>query len=600
MTMRSVVIRKLEFIQQAIGFARSVFVSFLGFVLLCSVPISVAQTVIQPENTVVITTKGSVVATSEMVVAAHPLAVDAGLKILERGGTAIDAMVAVQMVLNLVEPQSSGIGGGAFLLYHDAQTQSLISIDGREFAPQYADETMFLGDDGKPHRWFDMVPGGLSVGVPGTLALMDHAHARFGRLDWATLFEQAIALAINGFTVSPRLSKSLEGYGGKRVQKFTEAADYFFPNGHPLQSGNLLKNPQFAKTLKTIQRDRGESFYRGQIAREIVASVRESVVNAGVMSTADLAAYQTIERIPVCSQYRGHQICGMGPPSSGGMTVAQILGMLEFFNLGMLGPDHPLTWHLLVEAGKLAFADRNLFLADPDFTEVPIDALLARDYLRNRAASIDLNTAMAVPVEAGAPVETVSLSSDTRDRLPGTSHVSIVDRDGNAISLTTTIESGFGSGLFTSGFLLNNELTDFSFLPQKKGMPVANRVEPRKRPRSSMAPTIIYGPDGSLKYVLGSPGGSRIISYVAQTIVALIDFDMSPQEAVNQGRISSRNGSVDIEKETEMMAFASTLRSRGNSVKARDLNSGMHIIKVEPDQLVGGADPRREGVALGR
>ena len=598
--MKLVVIRTLGFIQQTIGLVGSVVVRSLALVLLCSVPMSVAQTDIQPEHTVAITPKGSVVATREMVVAAHPLAVDAGLKILERGGTAIDAMVAVQMVLNLVEPQSSGIGGGAFLLYHDAQTQSLISLDGREFAPQRADETLFLGDDGRPRRWFDVVPGGLSVGVPGTLALMDHAHARFGRLEWDTLFEQAIALATNGFTVSPRLSKSLEGYGGKRLQQFTEASAYFFPNGRPLQPGDLLKNPQFVETLKTIQLDRGESFYRGQIAGEIVASVRESIFNAGLMDKADLAAYQTIERTPVCSQYRGHQICGMGPPSSGGVTVAQILGILDFFNLEMLGPDHPMTWHLFIEAGKLAFADRNLFLADPDFSEVPIDALLAREYLRNRAASIDLNSAMAVPAKAGEPVERVSLSPDTTDELPGTSHVSIVDRDGNAVSLTTTIESGFGSGLFTSGFLLNNELTDFSFRPQKNGKSVANRVEPRKRPRSSMAPTIIYGPDGSLKYVLGSPGGSRIISYVAQTIVALIDFDMSPQEAVNQGRISSRNGSIDIEKETEMMAFVSALISRGNAVKVRDLNSGIHVITVEPDQLIGGADPRREGIARGR
>lgn len=598
--MRLVAIRARAFTQQTIGFVRSVVVRSLAFVLLCPVPISVAQNDIQPEQTVALTSKDSVVATHEMVVAAHPLAVDAGLNVLERGGTAIDAMVAVQMVLNLVEPQSSGIGGGAFLLYHDAQTQSLISLDGREFAPQRADETLFLDDDGKPRRWFDVVPGGLSVGVPGTLALMDDAHARFGRLEWDTLFEQAIALATNGFSVSPRLSKSLDGYGGKRLQQFTEASDYFFPHGRALQPGDLLKNPQFVETLKTIQRDRGESFYRGQIAGEIVASVKESVLNAGLMDRADLAAYQTIERTPVCSQYRGHQICGMGPPSSGGVTVAQILGILEFFNLEMLGPDHPMTWHLFVEAGKLAFADRNLFLADPDFTEAPIDALLASEYLRNRAALIDLNGAMAVPVKAGTPVETVSLSPDTTDGLPGTSHVSIVDRDGNAVSLTTTIESGFGSGLFTSGFLLNNELTDFSFRPQKNGKPVANRVEPRKRPRSSMAPTIIYGPDGSLKYVLGSPGGSRIISYVAQTIVALIDFDMSPQEAVNQGRISSRNGSIDIEKGTEMMAFGSALMSKGNAVKARDLNSGIHVIKVEPDQLTGGADPRREGIARGR
>ncbi|NCV52967.1 MAG: gamma-glutamyltransferase [Gammaproteobacteria bacterium] len=547
-----------------------------------------------------IAAKESVSATREMVVAAHPLAVEAGMEILTRGGTAIDAMVAVQMVLNLVEPQSSGVGGGAFLLYHDAKSQSLIALDGREFAPQGVSETMFLGDDGKPRRWFDMVPGGLSVGVPGTLALMDHAHARFGQLPWNTLFDRVIELSTNGFEVSPRLSKSLEGYGGKRLQRFPAASDYFFPNGQPLQSGELLKNPQFAHTLRTIQRDRSESFYRGQIAREIVDAVQGSPINPGVLELADLAAYRTIERNPVCSHYREHRVCGMGPPSSGGVTVAQILGILEFFNLKLLGPDHPLTWHLFVEASKLAFADRNLFLADSDFINVPVDALLAKEYLRDRATLIDLNSALEVPVAAGAPVETAGRVPDSRDGLPGTSHVSIFDRYGNAVSLTTTIESGFGSGLFTSGFLLNNELTDFSFIPQKNGQTVANRIEPRKRPRSSMAPTMIYGPDGALKYVLGSPGGSRIISYVAQTIISLIDFEMSPQDAVNQGRISSRNGSIDIEKETVMMAFESNLASRGNEVKARDLNSGIHVIKVLPSQLIGGADPRREGIALGR
>ena len=279
-------------------------------------------------------------------------------------------MVAVQMVLNLVEPQSSGIGGGAFLLYHDAPNQSLISLDGREFAPQRRTKPCFLATTVSPVVGLTWFPGAF-VGVPGTLALMDHAHARFGRLEWDTLFEQAIALSDKRIYRVSRLSKSLEGYGGKRLQKFTEASDYFYPNGHPLQPGDLLKNPQFAKTLKMIQRDRGESFYRGQIAHEIVASVRESVINAGIMGMADLAAYQTIQRNPVCSQYRGHRICGMGPPSSGGVTVAQILGILEFFNLDILGPDHPMTWHLFVEAGKLAFADRNLFWQTPTSLRLP-------------------------------------------------------------------------------------------------------------------------------------------------------------------------------------------------------------------------------------
>ena len=561
---------------------------------------SLAQNEIQPENTVEINSKTAVKTEREMVVAAHPLATKAGADILEDGGTAIDAMVAVQMVLNLVEPQSSGIGGGAFLLFHDAQSNTLISLDGREVAPVAADGSMFLNPDGEPHRWSEMVPGGLSVGIPGTLALMDDAHARYGKLPWETLFEHAIELSKNGFLVSPRLAKSLKGYGGERLQKFPAAADYFFQNGEPLTNGDVLKNPEFVETLSAIQRDRGETFYRGSIAEKIVSTVRDSPVNPGLVERVDFEAYRIIERPPICVQYRGHSVCGMGPPSSGGVTVAQILGILELFNLKMLGPNNPLTWHLFIEAGKLAFADRNLFLADPDFIDIPVDALLSKDYLRSRAHLIDLNLALEVPVPAGRPLEVVDLFPDIRDGLPGTSHVSIVDRYGNAVSLTTTIESGFGSGLLTSGFLLNNELTDFSFRPQKQGKQIANRVEPRKRPRSSMAPTIIYGPDGSVKYVLGSPGGSRIISYVAQTIIALIDFDMSPQDAVNQGRLSSRNGIIDIETSTDLARFQSVLMKKGNQVRVRDLNSGIHVIKVFSDQLVSGVDPRREGIAAGR
>ena len=569
-------------------------------IMLFFTTVSIARNEVQPENTVEVNPKAAIRTEREMVVAAHPLAAKAGADILKKGGTAIDAMVVVQMVLNLVEPQSSGIGGGAFLLFHDAQSNSLISLDGREVAPLAADESMFLNSDGQPNRWFEMVPGGLSVGVPGTLALMDEAHARYGKLPWETLFEHAIKLSKNGFLVSPRLAKSLKGYGGQRLQQFTATADYFFPNGEPLASGDVLTNPKFAETLTAIQRDRGETFYKGSIAEKIVSTVKDSPVNPGILERVDLEVYRIIERPPICTQYRDHSVCGMGPPSSGGVTVAQILGILEGFNLKMLGPNDPLTWHLFIEAGKLAFADRNLFLADPDFIAIPVEALLSKDYLRTRANLIDLNTALEVPVAAGKPIEVVKLFSDTRDGLPGTSHMSIVDRYGNAVSLTTTIESGFGSGLLTSGFLLNNELTDFSFRPQKQGKVIANRVEPRKRPRSSMAPTIVYGPDGLVKYVLGSPGGSRIISYVAQTIIALIDFEMSPQDAVNQGRLSSRNGIVDIETSTDLTQFESVLRNKGTQVKVRDLNSGIHVIKVSSDQLLSGVDPRREGMAAGR
>ncbi|HCL68241.1 MAG TPA: gamma-glutamyltransferase, partial [Gammaproteobacteria bacterium] len=323
-------------------------------------PVSIARNEIQPEDTVEIKSKAAIKTEIEMVVAAHPLAAEAGADILQKGGTAIDAMVAVQMVLNLVEPQSSGIGGGAFLLFHNAQSNSLISFDGREVAPVAADESMFLDPTGQPNRWSEMVPGGLSVGIPGTLALMDHAHARYGKLAWESLFEHALKLSKAGFSVSQRLAKSLKGYGGQRLRQFPAAADYFFPNGEPLVSGDVLTNPEFAETLIAIQRDRGETFYHGLIAEKIVSTVKDSPVNPGLLEHADLEAYRIIERPPICTQYRDHSVCGMGPPSSGGVTVAQILGILETFNLKMLGPNDPLTWHLFIEAGKLAFADRNL------------------------------------------------------------------------------------------------------------------------------------------------------------------------------------------------------------------------------------------------
>ena len=555
----------------------------------------------QPEDTVRLVEKAQFVSRQEMVVAAHPLAVEAGAEILKDGGSAVDAMVAVQMVLNLVEPQSSGIGGGAFLLHHDAETQQVVAIDGREVAPALATEHLFLDDSGKARSWPDVVPGGLSVGVPGTLALMKHAHAKFGRLPWGELFDHAIQHAETGFPVSPRLAGSLHSYGGQRLKQFDEARRYFFPDGKPLAAGEILKNPAFADTLRHIRSQGLRSFYGGQIGEDIVRTVQSSAINSGLLSLDDLGAYRVIERPPICTTYRDHQICGMGPPSSGGIAVAQMLGMLETFNLPMLGMDHPLTWHLFVEAGKLAYADRNMYVADGDFVSVPVDGLLSKSYLASRAQMIDLNEGLQTPVDAGIPE---GLSSqwypDNRDGLPGTSHVSIHDQYGNAVSLTTTIESGFGSGLFVRGFLLNNELTDFSFTPFADGKQVANRVQAQKRPRSSMAPVIIYGPEGELRFILGSPGGSRIINYVAQTIIGLIDFDLSPQDAVDLGKISSRNGTVDLEKNTAMAGLKSYLEAKGNRVKLRDLNSGLHIIAVNQGQLIGAADPRREGIGLGR
>jgi gamma-glutamyltranspeptidase/glutathione hydrolase len=537
-----------------------------------------------------------------MVVAAHPVAAEVGAEVLAKGGHAIDAMVAVQMVLNLVEPQSSGIGGGAFLVFHNATDQSVTSFDGRETAPVDATSDQFLDANGVPRRWPDVVPGGLSVGTPGTLALMAHAHARYGQVGWSELLAPAIELASQGFEVTPRLANALSGYGGARLRQFPAANAYFFPDGEPLEAGQRLKNPAFANTLSAIADNGPEAFYDGPIRSQIVDAVTQSPVNPGRLQVTDFARYTVIERPAICSQYRAHRICGMGPPSSGALTVAQTLGLLSAFDLSQYEHTDVEPWHLFIEASKLAYADRNRYMADSDFVDVPIDGLLNAEYLRSRATRIALDSALPTPVAPGQPPEAdMAWASDTSTERPGTSHVSIVDRDGNAVSLTTTIESGFGSGLMVGGFLLNNELTDFSFAPEEDGQPVANRVAPQKRPRSSMAPTVIYGPDGQLKYILGSPGGSRIINYVAQTIVNLIDLDMNPQQAVDFGRIASRNGTVDLEENSTVSALRGQLAQRGHTaLKVRNLNSGLHVIEVQPGRLIGGADPRREGVARGR
>ena len=564
--------------------------------------IAVHATEIQPEATTAVEDKSAFTARTEMVVAAHPVAADVGARVLAEGGHAIDAMVAVQMVLNLVEPQSSGIGGGAFLVLHSADTQTVTTLDGRETAPMDATPELFFDADGVPRRWPEVVPGGLSVGTPGTLALMAEAHARYGRIPWADLLAPAIELAADGFTVTPRLANALSGYGGERLKQFPEARRYFFPDGAPLEAGEVLRNQSFAETLSRIAEEGPDAFYTGSIGSAIVSAVRGSPVNPGRLRSSDLNDYRVVERPAVCSEYRDHRICGMGPPSSGALTVAQTLALLEQFDLSRYQWTDVEPWHLFIEASKLAYADRNRYIADSDFVSVPVAGLLDLDYLASRAALISLDSALETPTEAGQPPGSEwALVSDTDRERAGTSHVSIVDRDGNAVSLTTTIESGFGSGLLVRGFLLNNELTDFSLAASREGRPIANRVEAGKRPRSSMAPTIVYGPDGRLKYVLGSPGGSRIINYVAQTLVGLIDFGMTPQQAVNFGRIASRNGTVDVEENTWSDAWRTALESRGHeNLKVRNLNSGLHVIEVTESGLIGGADPRREGVGRGR
>lgn len=538
-----------------------------------------------------------------MVAAANPLAVDAGVAALAAGGSAADALIAVQTVLNLVEPQSSGIGGGAFLLYFDAETGDTIAYDGRETAPAAADGTLFLKPDGERMGFFDAVVGGRSVGVPGTVRLLETIHTAQGRLPWADGFQSAISLANDGFVVSPRLAGLLQNENlSKRLQTYAAARAMYYPNGTALAAGETLENPGFAATLQAIAEGGADAFYVGDIAQDIVDTVASATDNPGLLTLDDLAGYRVIERAPVCMDYRGYNVCGMGPPSSGALTVGQILGVLSHFDLPSMGPDSVDAWHLFAEASKLAYADRGQYMADSDFVSVPSAGLLDPSYLTTRAQLVSRNTAMETPVAAGNPPwrETQLYAPDETNGRPGTSHITVVDGDGDIASMTTTIEGAFGSQLMTAGgFMLNNELTDFSFRPDVDGRPVANRVEAGKRPRSSMAPTIVFNGDGTPRLAIGSPGGSRIIEYVAQTLVAVLDWEMDVQQAIDLGHVTNRNGGTDLEEGTAATALADALVARGHEVNIRGLNSGLHGIEISADTLVGGADPRREGVARG-
>ncbi|MEM1429444.1 MAG: gamma-glutamyltransferase [Pseudomonadota bacterium] len=532
-----------------------------------------------------------------MVAAANPLAVEAGARVLREGGSAADAMVAVQAVLGLVEPQSSGLGGGAFLVYFDAASGEITTLDGRETAPLEATPTLFQDDAGEPLAFWDAVIGGRSVGTPGTPALMEAAHGLWGEADWASLFAEAIELADGGFTVSPRLAALVEG-GEERLRRFRSTEAYFYPGGTAIQAGDTLVNPDYAATLRAIAAQGAEAFYSGPIAADIVATVRTAPGNPGVLSMTDLAIYDVIERPAVCAEYRGLDVCGMGPPSSGALTVGQILGMLDGFDLAELGPDNPEAWRLIGDASRLAFADRGLYMADQDFVPMPTAGLVDPAYLASRAELLQGDDALP-EVAPGAPEwdHAQIWAPDESIEFPSTSHISIVDAEGNALSMTTTIENGFGSRLMVRGFLLNNELTDFSFRTHRDGAPIANRLEPGKRPRSSMAPTIVLD-EGDPALVIGSPGGSRIIGYVAKTIIAHTDWGMNIQEAISMPHLVNRFGTYDVEEETDAVALSDALTEMGYEVNARGLTSGLHAIVVG-DTLQGGADPRREGIALG-
>lgn len=532
-----------------------------------------------------------------MVSVANPHAAAAGARVLSEGGTAADAMVAVQAVLGLVEPQSSGIGGGAFLVWYDSKSGEITTLDGRETAPLAATPRLFQNENGERLKFWDAVVGGRSVGVPGTPALMEAAHKKWGQNSWNSLFSEAIDLADNGFAVSPRLA-ALVARDAERLGRFSDTADYFFPNEQPLVEGYLLTNPAYADLMRRMAKDGAEVIYSGDIARAIIDTVRGAEKNPGVLSLTDLQIYKVKERPAVCAPFRGYQVCGMGPPSSGALTVGQILGLLNQFPPG--SSNDPQTLRLIGDASRLAFADRGRYMADSDFVPMPTKGLLAQDYLSERAKLLNGPDALTEAVPGNPEYSHASLwADDVSLELPSTSHISIVDRFGNALSMTTTIENSFGSRLMAHGFLLNNELTDFSFSSHRNGVPIANRVEPGKRPRSSMSPTIILK-DGRPTLVIGSPGGSRIIGYVAEAIVAHIDWGMNIQAAVSIPHAINRFGTYDLEKGTSLEAMVAPLEELGYKVNLRSLNSGLHAISIGENGLFGGADPRREGIAIGQ
>ena len=547
-----------------------------------------------PEATAPVTAK------NWMVVAANPLASEAGARVLREGGSAADAMVAVQAVLGLVEPQSSGLGGGAFLVWYDAESGEITTLDGREKAPAAATGDMFLGADGEPLKFFDAVVGGLSVGVPGTPKLMEEAHGRWGKLPFDSLFTEAVSLARDGFTVSPRLA-SLVGRGAERLSRFETTAAYFLPGGTPIREGDTLRNEAYAQSIETLASEGAAPFYEGAIAEAIVAAVQGARGNPGRLAAEDLAGYEVVERPAVCAPFMGTQVCGMGPPSSGALTVGQILMMTEAVTGGTLDPNDPATWHIVGVASRLAFADRGRYMADSDFVSVPVEGLVDPGYVNDRAGLIGAR-ALEDAAPGEPPVKEGSLlerwADDQSLELPSTSHISIVDAAGNALSMTTTIENGFGSRVMAAGFLLNNELTDFSFRPEADGTPIANRVEPGKRPRSSMSPTIVMR-DGAPVFVVGSPGGSRIIGYVTQAILAHMAMGLDPQQAVAMPHLVKRFGTYDLEEGTAAADLAGPLEALGHEVNVRSLNSGLHAISIEDGTLTGGADPRREGIAIG-
>ena len=544
------------------------------------------------------------------VAAANPLATDAGYQVLKAGGSAVDAAIAVQMVLTLVEPQSSGIGGGAFLMHYDGK--SVEAYDGRETAPAAANENLFIKADGKPMAFIEGVVGGRSVGVPGTVRMLELAHQQHGKLPWAALFQPAITLAEQGFKVSARLNTLLAAE--QHLKKDPVAAAYFYDaSGQPWPVGHVLKNPELAQVLRDIAARGSKALLEGPVAQAIVDKVRSHPTNPGQMSLADLSGYQPRKREPLCHDHavqpqKVYRLCGFPPPSSGAIAIGQMLGILQntqgaALPLGADGLPSADWLHFYTEAARLAFADRAQYVADPDFVPPPAGSwmsLLSPGYLAQRAKLIGAQSMKVA--QPGRPEGTrTSFAPMPNQPEYGTSHISIVDAQGRAVAMTTTIEDAFGARQMVKGFLLNNELTDFSFAPRDaQGTPIANRVQPGKRPRSSMSPTLVFDKaTGQLVMSGGSPGGALIIHYTAKTLWGTLHWGLNAQQAINLPNFGSANGPTLLEEKRFPAATVDALKARGHEVREMNMTSGLQAIQRVPGGYFGGADPRREGVVMG-
>jgi gamma-glutamyltranspeptidase/glutathione hydrolase len=534
-----------------------------------------------------------------IIATSNPHASKAAKDIIDRGGNAIDASVAVQLVLTLTEPQATGIGGGAFMLYWDVGTSKLYSIDGREKAPSKVTENLFLDSDGNKKRFYpDAVIGSQSVGVPGIIKLLEETHKKFGRLPWEELFQYAINLAENGFSVSPALN-SILGYL-KPLKEIEPASSYYFIENSegmkkPVPVGYILKNIEYSKTLKRLSKYGSYDFYEGKTAKLIIDALNNNNKESK-MSFEDLKNYQIVWREPLCRKYRSYNVCSMGPPSSGGLTMLMMLKIFENFDIRSMDPNSIEMVHLFSEVNRIAYADRAYYMADSDFINVPVEGLLNENYLNEREKKINLNRYSKI-ITHGNPIGAEDFEKNIDISKPSTSHFVIIDKEGNAVSMTSTVEGPFGSHLMAGGFMLNNELTDFSMIPELNGKKIANRVEPNKRPMSSMTPTIIFK-DNNLFALTGSPGGTSIINYVTKSVLGLIDWNLDPAQIIDLPHYMNKGNYTELEKNTSLENLQTDLELLGHRVKVQKKRSGLHIALKKYDGYIGGADPRREGLVI--